>query len=348
MKDVAKIDLPYVQAITDRHGVRRYYFRRAGFSRVTLPGDPASEAFAVAYQAALDEARPRTCAPAEGPRSIAALFGRYYLSPEFTQLSPVSRRTYRQVLERFRAKHGHRSAVQLRRKHLTAIFSQMGETPAAASNLRKRLIKPFDLAVELGWIERNPVRATKPIRLKSPGFTPWSEVDIQTFEQRWPAGTRQRLALALLLYTGQRRANVVAMGRQHLRDDRISVATVKTGKRLWIKIHPALRAEIDAHPATSLAFLTTQYGLPFSPAGFTNWFVEQARKAGLEGRTPHGLRKAQGRRLAEAGCSAHEIGAILGHESLEMVEHYTRDADQARLADAGIDRLVETGRERRV
>jgi integrase len=54
---------------------------------------------------------------------------------------------------------------------------------------------------------------------------------------------------------------------------------------------------------------------------------------------PHGLRKAAGRRLAEAGCSAHEIMAVLGHKTLSEAERYTRDADQMHLASAAVARL---------
>ena len=35
---------------------------------------------------------------------------------------------------------------------------------------------------------------------------------------------------------------------------------------------------------------------------------------------PHGLRKAAGRRLAEAGCSAREIMAVLGHKTLSEAD----------------------------
>src|SRR5262249_43812988 len=51
---------------------------------------------------------------------------------------------------------------------------------------------------------------------------------------------------------------------------------------------------------------------------------------------PHGLRKAAARRLAEAGCTAHEIGAITGHASLAELVWYTRAADQRRLAEAAM------------
>jgi len=82
--------------------------------------------------------------------------------------------------------------------------------------------------------------------------------------------------------------------------------------------------------------------LPFSPAGFTSWFVERAKAAGIDGKGPHGLRKAAGRRLAEVSCAANVIAAVLGHSSLAMVELYTRAADQVGLADRGIDSLDQT------
>jgi integrase len=54
---------------------------------------------------------------------------------------------------------------------------------------------------------------------------------------------------------------------------------------------------------------------------------------------PHGLRKAAGRRLAEAGCSSRELMAVLGHKTLAEAERYTREADQVRLATAAVARL---------
>ncbi len=48
--------------------------------------------------------------------------------------------------------------------------------------------------------------------------------------------------------------------------------------------------------------------------GFYNWFTDKARRAGVpKGRSPLGLRKASCRRLAEAGCSPHEIMSVSGH-----------------------------------
>jgi integrase len=60
------------------------------------------------------------------------------------------------------------------------------------------------------------------------------------------------------------------------------------------------------------------------------------------------LRKAAGRRLAEAGATAHEIMAILGHRSLREVQRYTSDADQRRNAIAAMKKFVGTEVERKV
>ncbi|MCZ6773322.1 MAG: tyrosine-type recombinase/integrase, partial [Proteobacteria bacterium] len=55
----------------------------------------------------------------------------------------------------------------------------------------------------------------------------------------------------------------------------------------------------------------------------------------------HGLRYTAAARLAEAGCSLKEIASITGHKSLAMIEKYSREADQKRLAGAAIFALEE-------
>lgn len=341
MSDMAKIDLAYVQRFKDRHGRVRHYYRRKGFATVALPGEPGSSVFMAAYAAAHERGAPKPVQSRASPRSFSALVTEYYRSASFRALRPSTQRGYRNLLDRFRAKNGDWSVTRFTPQHIENVFHRMADRPGAARNLRKRLRKVFALAVRLGWRQDNPVLGTDRIEGRTEGFVPWSEDDIATFEAHWPSGTRERLALALLLYTGQRRSDVVGMGHQHVTGGKISVRQVKTDARLKIRLHPALKAEIDQHKG--LTFLTTQYGSPFTAAGFTQWFRERAEMAGLERRTPHGLRKAAGRRLAEAGCTAKEIAAVLGHTSLAEVERYTRSADQERLSDSAMDRLERAG-----
>lgn len=146
--------------------------------------------------------------------------------------------------------------------------------------------------------------------------------------------------MAVLLYTGQRRSDAVKMGLQHVRDGRISVTQEKTGARLQIPIHARLQAEIDLMPAGQLMFITGVNGKPMVSESFGNAFGEWCEAAGLPNdSSPHGVRKAAGRRLAEANCTAKQIMAILGHQSLAEAERYTRDADQIGLADEAIGKL---------
>jgi integrase len=341
MSALAKIDVPYVNGYKDRHGRQRYYFRRKGFKALPLRGEPGSIEFARSYEEAKGTAKPAAALAHEGPGSIGVLIEQYFLSTDFRALSYVTQKGHRSVLKPFREKHGHRSVHLTSAADLNNVFHGMAATPARASNLRKRLRPVFDLAESLGWIPMgtNPAKASRKVKYRAEGFTPWTDEDIAAFEEKWASGTRERLALYLLLYTGQRRSDVVTMGRQHIEHGRISVVQQKTKARLKIKMHPALRKEVELAPRSGLALLQTQAGKPFSAAGFTAWFVARAVEAGLEGKSPHGLRKAAGRRLAEVGCAAKEIAAVLGHRSLSMVELYTRDADQVLLADGAIDNL---------
>jgi site-specific recombinase XerD len=65
--------------------------------------------------------------------------------------------------------------------------------------------------------------------------------------------------------------------------------------------------------------------------------------AGIKGQaSPHTLRKSAARRLAEAGCTAHEIASITGHDSLAEVERYTKEVAQRLMAERAIAKLPET------
>jgi integrase len=108
---------------------------------------------------------------------------------------------------------------------------------------------------------------------------------------------------------------------------------------LAIPVHPELRHVLDATSSGHLTFVVTEFGKPFTAAGFGNWFREQCDVAGLPQCSFHGLRKAASVRLAEAGCTPHEIAAITGHASLKEIVRYTEAADRKRLAAAAIEKV---------
>jgi integrase len=181
------------------------------------------------------------------------------------------------------------------------------------------------------------------IRVKSDGFHSWTEDEIARFEACHPIGSRARLAFALLLYTGQRRSDVIRMGPQHIRDGLIRVKQVKTGAELLLPVVPQLQEIIAASSIGQMIFLMTQYGRPFGDDGFGHWFRAECIKAGLPHCSAHGLRKACARRLADAGCSQHEIAAITGHASLHEIVRYTKGANQKRLAMSAMQKAHGPG-----
>ncbi|MFZ2252640.1 MAG: tyrosine-type recombinase/integrase [Minisyncoccia bacterium] len=343
---MATITLKHLVRDVDRHGNARHYFRVPGRPKVRLHGEPGSRAFLDAYAAALEamgSERPSAGA-APRPGSISALCVAYYQSADYKALADQTRYTYRQLLDKFRATYGDGSAGKLTAPQISAILDKSAHTPAQAKNLLKTLRALFRFAAARGMVRSNPAMAVTFKVRKTAGYRAWTDADIEAFETHWPSGSRARLAIALLLYTGQRRSDVVRMGRQHVSDGAITVRQLKRGPdapMLTIPIHANLKAELDRLPAGQMIFLMTAFGKPMSPFGFSNWFADCAKKAGLpEHSSPHGLRKAAARRLAEAGCSTLEIMSITGHASMREVERYTASVSQKRLAEAGMGKIA--------
>lgn len=219
----------------------------------------------------------------------------------------------------------------LPQKFIVHVLSTM--KPFAARNWLKTLRGLVQFAVAQELCPADMTQGIKLPRAKTDGHHTWSEDEIATFEAAHPVGSKARLALALGVYTGLRRGDVVKVGPQHLRAGVFTVRQSKTGGTIRIPAHTDLLGIIDATPSSNMAFLVTAFGQPFTAAGFGAWFRKRCNEAGLSKDCSfHGLRKAACRRLAEAGCSANEIAAISGHASLREVERYTKAADQERMA----------------
>jgi integrase len=329
----------YCHGFIDRHGKPRWYFRRAGFRKIPLPGLPWSPAFMEAYETAMAGQPLQIGSARTRPGTVRALAVSYFNSPDFRSLRPSSQVIYRGLIDRFCIQYGDNRIANLKREHVVKLMAARAERPAAANNLRKVLRAMMKHAVEIDLRVDDPTRDVKAMRVKSAGFHSWNDDEIAQFEKRHPVGTPARLALALLLYTGQRRSDVVRMGPQHIRDGVLGVRQQKTRIELAIPVHSALAAVIAETPTYHLTFLTNQLGRPFTAGYFGQWFREQCDMAGLRHCSAHGLRKAAARRLAEAGCSTHEIAAITGHATLKEIARYTEAVDRRRLAQSAMAKV---------
>jgi integrase len=297
-----------------------------------------------AYQTAM-VATPRVPASRHGAGTFAALVTAFYRSIEFANLAASSKTTYRNILAPLLEAHGHRLVMDMPAKAARKIIEDIGATRPAMANLTRAVFgRLMAYAVQTGWRQDNPVAHIKNYKIGT--HHTWTEEEIDAFERQWPLGTRQRLALALLLYTGQRAGDVVAMRRSDISDGMIRCKQKKTGAELMIAVHPALERAIKAGPSNGIYLIGDKHGRPITRQTLTRLMGEAVRSAGLDRRcVTHGLRKATMRRLAEHGSTTKEMAAVSGHRTLREVERYTQAASQVRLNKAAIERLPDKGKD---
>lgn len=356
-----KLDLPYLSSDPDRHGNARLYVRRNG-RRIRIRGRPGSPEFLEAYTAALDAlAEAWGTKGAEritsAPRGTLGWLGdQYFGSGEFGSLDPISQRTRRSVLEGcFREPRKPKSKDLMRdcplsvfsAAHVQVLRDRRSDKKGAANNRLKYLSAMFGWAIEARYMTRNPARDVRPLGYESNGFYTWTIDDVRQFCERHPIGTKARLALALLLFTGARRGDVVTLGRQHVRDGWLKYTPRKTrhltrrsrnkSPRVSEKpVLPLLARIIAASPTGDLAFLVTEHGRPFTAAGFGNWFRNRCDEAELPKCSAHGLKKAGATIAAENGATDRQLMAMFDWSTEKQANVYTAAASRRKLAATGM------------
>jgi integrase len=333
---MTRLHLKYVQSFGGYH-----YFRRRGQTRVRLPGVVGSAEFMAAYQQALAAGPvPIGASKRSLPGSISAALAQYFSSPAFRGLAADTQNKRRALLERIlREPHGHMQLASMPKKFVVRLLDTL--TPHTAQSMFIALRHFTGWCVEHETMRNDPTYGVRLRAPKSDGHHTWTEDEIAQFEAAHAVGTKARLALALGVFTAQRRGDIIRIGRQHIRDGVLTVRQQKTGVTLAIPVHPDLAGIIAASSTGHLTLLTTKTGKSYEADDFSEQFRVWCNAAGLPQRCVfHGLRKAACRRLAELGCSVHEIAAMSGHKTLKEIERYTKAADQARLARAAMAHTV--------
>lgn len=354
----AKRFLPeYVSRFRDRHGKWRYRFRRKGYPSAYINAEIGTEEFRTAYAAAMQAVPPPVGVERTAPGSIGDLYARYVAVPARLGPTPVTQQKVRRVLEKFRDEYRDNPVHLLDFEHIDLILATKREKRVvdgreeggvhAARKLRKELVRMFAYAVRIKMLPINPVLDAERIKTapseRSKGFYTWTEDDITAYRKRHPLGGQPRLAMEIMLWTGQRRSDARMFGPADIIDGRIRVEQAKTGKEGMISVSPQLVAAITAMPPPpegATTFLLTKFGHPFSKAGFGNAMRRWCDQAGLPECTAHGLRKAIMRRMAELGMSNQTMKSVSFHSRDEEVALYTRAANQQRMADSAIDNLA--------
>lgn len=328
---MANLELPYVKQYRDKTGVMRRYFRKAGKTYGVLPGEIGSPEFMEAYQGFLKGAPGTKARGVEG--TFGWLIGEFYKAVEFDNLKPNSKKAYRVVLDGLATTHGHKRLMLLNREAARAMIQKIGEDRPGMANLTKGILaRVFRIAVDAGQASANPF-ARLP-NYKGGTRHTWTEAELLAFEKRWPPGTRERLAYALLLYTGQRVGDAVKMHRRDVVAGMIHLTQEKTNADLRLPIHPELTRAMKAMPAQTLSLFAGKRGGAVKRGDDLSKVIRKAVElAGLPERCKaHGLRKAIIRRMAEGNASSKSIAAVSGHKTLKEIERYTAAAEQPKLA----------------
>ncbi|HEX4302894.1 MAG TPA: tyrosine-type recombinase/integrase [Rhizomicrobium sp.] len=351
----------------DRPSGIRIRLRAPNRPKVTLHGVPWSEPFMEAYRRALDTVAPEQTAHGPVVGSWEWLCRKFFASIDFK----MSQRTGKQlsaghVLQRRRALEktfeeplspgsidvfGEMPIAMMAPKAVKVLRDRLAATPDMANKRLKAVRQALAFAVSESLLKHNAAREVSGFQIITDGFYTWTEEDVAVFERTYAPGTRERRALAMLLYAGPRCIDVVKFGRQMLykpvKTDRTQLASrwLKfmphkgenvTGKVIDIPVLPVLLAELERAPKDSLLYIENRYGRDFSAKGFGNWFKDACTSAGLPQCSAHGLRKAGATILAELGATPHQLMAIYGWSSVKEAERYTKKAQGKKLAEAGL------------
>ncbi len=342
----------------ERNRVKGYTylsFRIDKGPRIRLPDDPTSQEFREAYAAAMaGETAAKPTIKKDAPGTIGALIASYKASGAYTGLSETSKVGYSSRLEQIRVDHGRRAVAGLTKDRIQSfILDPLADRPGAALDTLKKLRILIAHAIDKGGLQHDPSAGIK--RPKGgKEIRAWTDRELAAFERRWPIGTKQRTAYALMLNMGTARIDTHLLTWNQV-DEAATYTRHKTGVAVDMAVSEDLQKALAATPRNHVTVINTEYGKPYTVDGFSRFMRDAISAAGLPlGCQPHGLRKTLGRLLADAGATAHDIMAALGHTTLAEAERYTREADRRRggrravlqLNDHKANRVTQTASER--
>ena len=291
------------------------YFRRKGQKDIRMRGTPYSDEWMALYHRLKAGDVPVESESLQPPveNTLAWLCQQYFAGSEFGELDlNGTQRVRRQILQSCidePIKEGSKKlmgSMPLRAfgpKVVSVLRDRKRDTPEAANGRVKALRAVFKWAClpEVGLALTNPARDVAYRKGNNPGgFHTWTLEEVEQYEAKHPVGTKARLAMALCLYTFQRRSDVHRIGPAHVRNGRL-VFTQFKGRNKENPIHmelpilPELREIIDATETGDMVWLHNDLGAPFTAAGFGNKMRQWCDQAELPPR----------KRLATSSTRSH-------------------------------------------
>ena len=328
-----RITMKYVIKIK-RKGRVYHYYRRDGRVHGRLHGKPGSAQFLADY--ARIDGTYNGWRGDDAQNSFADACARYMAGPEFKALAPSTQTLYRGRIDAMRRVFGPAQVSEITRAHIKAYRDGLSETPAMANVSMAVMRVVMQWALDADLITVNP--ATKIKSFKGGSHDPWPEAVIAKVLENAPAHIA--FAVALGLYTGQRKGDILKARWSDVQDGWLIFKQEKTCADVAVPLHPQLKALLARIPKRAVNILTTKNGRVWTASNFNTGMANAMQSMGLQGWVFHGLRANAASRLRDVGCSDAEIASITGHKSMKMIQHYTRGADQRRLAEAAMMKLT--------
>lgn len=317
-------------------GIKRYRVRGRWFAYHRKTGARIKAEFGTgAFFAELAAIERKLTNEEAVPGSLGLLFSIYRASERYTDLAPATRNGYSRMMNLVKGIND---------------MPLVEMTPQFVAGLRDRILTKhgrrqanYVMAVisvaceygkEHGVIHENPVKGIR--RARRPRETPkanrpWTASERRTVLAEAPY--QLRVAVALAMFTGLRKGDVLSLTKSSIRARHIWRTTGKTGQQVSIPIHPDLaRLLLEAPVHNAVTIAATTHGTPWTVSGFNSTFIKAITKLEKEGKvgaglTFHGLRHTVGTLLVEGGVSLDTVRRWLGQKTLAMAIHYSETAD---------------------
>lgn len=344
---------PYLQKQITRHGKHVWYVRKGEGPRIRIHGEFGTEEFNANYLNAVEGiiSKPKV---KERTATLQWLWDRYRETTAWSDLSSATRKQRENIMLHVLETAGSEPYGEITSETIEEGKDRRRDTPAQARNFLDCMRGLFRWAKTAKHVKVDPTAEVKnPKKRKGKGFPAWTEEDVEAYQRKWPIGTKERVWLDVLLYTGPRRGDVVKLGRQHERTEIdphtgatirvVSFRTEKGGETIEVTIPllPVLQVTLEAGPTGDLTYICGGRGNPLTKESFGNMFSAAAREAGVQ-KSAHGVRKIAATTAADNGATVHQLMSIFGWKTTQMAEFYTREANRKRLAREAIHTLSRT------
>lgn len=296
------------------------YFIRPGICQ-RIKSAPGTPEFATEYAVLLrGKVAPATV-------NIGKMIDAYQRSPDWAALSSNTRKSYARHLEYFREKIGAIDPDKIKTRNVNEMRDALKDKPTDANRKIGCLSALYTWGKRNDWCKTNPAIVAKKLAPTGRERGPWPLDLIQA--ARATATGRDLLLFELLLGTGQRVSDVLAMRWGDMDADGIRVTQGKTKAKVYVPLTDRLRRILADTPKRGLWIVAQDNGLRVSYNLAWKDMMALRRKIGAEAYDIHSLRHSAASEIASLpGMTADHVRAITGHSAVQMVRLYAGEAMQ--------------------